>query len=576
MQKNLILVFILTFVVIILAQKYFFKAPQPPAGEPQEKQQIQTQAPAKEAPAPQAQAAAAKPATAPSAQNAAVKQATSEGETVVENDLYRIVFTNKGAQVKSWVLKKYNDSEGKPLELVHQKGSEQYGYPLSFWTWDQGLREKLNTALYVTDAGAQLKTPGTLSFEYSDGNLVVRKSFEFSDSYVIGVKTSVEQNGKYVTALPSWPTGFGDMSVPATYAAQRIDYYNGDKVERLSSDKKGAKISNGRVVQGTLQWAGAVDQYFAAIFLPDNPQQAAMAELRSGIEIPKDPKKPENKETFKVELLGVAVGALDAPVNTRLFVGPKAVNVLESVHPASGQGDLRAVVDFGMFSFIARPLFIWLQWTYQHWVSNWGWAIIILTVIINVVLMPLRIISMRSALKMQRVAPQVQSINDKYKKYSLKDPRRAEAQKEIAALYKEHNVNPVGGCFPLLLQMPFLFAFWAMLSAAIELRGAHWFWLKDLAQPDHLYIIPIVIVVSTMLMQKMTPQAGMNPEQARMMNMMMPLMLGFMSWSVASGLGLYWLTGTVVAIAQQWGMNQTSLGREIRQEMEKRARKAKK
>jgi YidC/Oxa1 family membrane protein insertase len=174
---------------------------------------------------------------------------------------------------------------------------------------------------------------------------------------------------------------------------------------------------------------------------------------------------------------------------------------------------------------------------------------------------------------MQKIAPQVQSINDKYKKYSLKDPRRADAQKEISALYKEHDVNPAGGCLPLIIQMPFLFAFWAMLSAAIELRGAQWLWLKDLAQPDKLYLIPIIIIVSTMFMQRMTPQAGMNPEQAKMMNMMMPLMLGFMSWSVASGLGLYWLTGTIVAIAQQWGMNQTALGREIRAIQEKRAAK---
>jgi YidC/Oxa1 family membrane protein insertase len=174
---------------------------------------------------------------------------------------------------------------------------------------------------------------------------------------------------------------------------------------------------------------------------------------------------------------------------------------------------------------------------------------------------------------MQKIAPQIQSINEKYKKYSLKDPRRAGANQEISALYKEHNVNPAGGCLPLIIQMPFLFAFWAMLSAAIELRGAHWLWLKDLSQPDHLYIIPITIILSTMFMQKMTPQAGMNPEQARMMNLMMPLMLGFMSWSVASGLGVYWLTGTIVGIIQQWAMNRTSLGKEIRALQEKRARK---
>ena len=562
-QKNLILVFIITFVIIILSQQFFFKKPAPPpAGEKPATEQ-QPQAPAPSAAAPSVPAPAKPAGATPS------KQATAESDVVVENDLYRITFSNKGAQAKSWILKKFKDDKGQPLELVHQAAAAKYGLPLSFFTWDQPLSDKLNSALYLTNANAKLAAPGTLTYEYSDGDLVVRKSFKFDDSYVIGVETSVQRNGAYVTALPSWPAAFGDETTANSYSAQQIVINNGSKTIRTQAKK----VSGGETINGPMEWGGVLDQYFAALFLPSQTQQATLVQLHNPLEIPKNPEKPVPNENYKVSVVGAASGTLGQPVNTRLFVGPKSIDVLQSIHPSGSTENLRDVLDLGMFSFIARPLFMWLRWTYEHWVHNWGWAIIILTVFINLALLPLRVMSMRSALKMQKIAPQIQSINDKYKKYSLKDPRRADAQKEISALYKEHDVNPAGGCLPLIIQMPFLFAFWAMLNATIELRGASWLWLKDLSQPDHLYIIPIVIILSTMFMQKMTPQAGMNPEQARMMNLMMPLMLGFMSWSVASGLGVYWLTGTIVGIVQQWSMNKTSLGQEIRALQEKRARK---
>lgn len=571
MNRNLILVFVLMAVVIIISQQFLFKKPEPvqpaqkQAAKSQTEQQQAAQNPAPAVPAPL-------PGKTPPA---AVKQANAETETVVENDLYKITFTNKGGLVKSWVLKKFKDDKGHPLELVNAQAAPQFGYPLSLYTNDENLREKLNSALYVTDAGPKVSIPGKLEFDYSDGDVTVHKEFTFDSSYVIGIKTSVVRNGSYVAALPAWPSGFGDETIPGTYSAQRNEYYNGNDVERLTPDKSGKTISGNRVMQPPFEWAGISDQYFAAVFMPDDPQHSAMVQLRNAMQVPKSATKPDPNDTSPVQVLGAAVGPIGGPVNERLFVGPKALDILATVRStvAGKSWDLRPVVDFGRFKFIAQPLFLWLHWTYDHWIPNWGWAIIFLTVVINAALLPLRIIAMRSALKMQKIAPQVQSINDKYKKYSLKDPRRQEAQKEISALYKEHDVNPAGGCLPLIIQMPFLFAFWTMLSAAIELRGAHWMWLSDLSQPDHLYLIPITIILSTLIMQRMTPQAGMNPEQARMMNLMMPLMLGFMSWSVASGLGLYWLTGTIVGIVQQWAMNRTALGKEIRAIQEKRAAK---
>ncbi|MBV8454467.1 MAG: membrane protein insertase YidC, partial [Deltaproteobacteria bacterium] len=181
--------------------------------------------------------------------------------------------------------------------------------------------------------------------------------------------------------------------------------------------------------------------------------------------------------------------------------------------------------------------------------------------------------SMKSALKMQKLQPQMKAIQDKYKKLPMRDPKRQEMNAELAELYKREGANPAGGCLPLIIQMPFLFAFYSMLGNAIELRQANFLWLHDLSSPDKVFVLPVLIVISTYLVQKMTPNAGMDPQQQRMMTIMMPLMIGFFSYSLASGLSLYWVVGNIIAIAQQHIMNRTSLGKEMRAEMEKRARK---
>jgi YidC/Oxa1 family membrane protein insertase len=168
----------------------------------------------------------------------------------------------------------------------------------------------------------------------------------------------------------------------------------------------------------------------------------------------------------------------------------------------------------------------------------------------------------------------MQQIQEKYKKYKLDDPRRSEMQKEIGALYKAHDVNPVGGCLPVIIQMPFLFAFYTMLRNAIELRHASWFYLSDLSAPDHYHIIPIATIVLMMALQRMMPATGMSKEQQKMMNMMTPVMFAMFTWSVASGLGLYIITGSMVQLVQQSIMNRTPMGREMRAIAEKRALKA--
>jgi len=596
MERRLLVVFALTFLIIMLFQPLLKKyGPQPPA-KPENAQtapaQNQAQTPSQTpTQLPTAPVASGKKNAAPETGQAPPLQATSESETVIENDVYRIAFTNRGGRVKSWVLKKYTDDKGGPLELVNAVASEKHGYPLTLWTYDAGLRDKVNSALYVrttaSPAPADSGRAGTpvapqdLKFAYSDGDVSVEKSYTFDrDSYVVGVKTAVYVKGAQATAFPMWPAGFGDQTNGAQYATSQMAYQYGHTVERLSTSSwtilPSIKVIGGATIPGPFHWAGVSDQYFAAVFLPRDPDNAAMVTLRSAIEIPHG---GDSKQMDKVEVLGAAVGSLKGVTEARIYVGPKALADLQSVAVPGITGaepDLRAIVDFGWLGIIARPLFLWLKWMHGHVVANWGWAILLQTLVINVALLPLRLTQMKSMLKMQRVAPQIKAIQEKYKKYSLRDPKKAEMNVEISALYKAEGVNPAGGCLPLLIQMPFFFAYYRMLNVAMDLRHAPWLWVHDLSAPDPLHILPIAIIITMLVMQRMTPQAGMDPAQQKMMNIMMPGMFGLMSWNLAAGLGLYWCAGQLIGIVQQAALNRTSLGREMREMMAKRARKKEK
>jgi YidC/Oxa1 family membrane protein insertase len=565
MERRLLLVFALTFLVIVLFQpllkKYY---PQSPA--PQTLPQTQTQAPA--SPATNA-VEVERPKSAESP--VASKQASTESETTVENDLYRVTFTNHGAQVRSWILKKFRDDKGAPLELVNRAAAEKYGYPLSLWTYDQNIRERLNSALYVASSSGAVTAPAELTFEYAAADVTVRKVFHFDDTYVLQSQVYVTFQGNPLPAFPAWPAGFGDEITPVGYAASRIDYQTNRDIKRLAIKS----ISGGNTLGGPFNWAGVVDQYFAAVFIPDDPQSVVTVTLRNAIDIPKEPK---SQETMKADVLGVAVGAPRGGTTGRFYVGPKQLHTLEAVSVptiADAPPDLRGLVNFGFFGIIARPLFLWLQWTYKY-VGNWGWAIVIQTLIINLALLPLRVSSMKSALKMQKIQPQMNAIKEKYKKYTMRDPRRQEMNTEIGALMKEQGVSPVGGCLPMLIQMPFLFAYYAMLGSALDLRQAPWLWIKDLSSADPYLILPILIIITGLATQRMTPQAGMDPSQQKMLNVMMPVMFGFISYRLAAGLCLYWCEGSLIAIVQQAIMNRTSLGREMREIALKRARKREK
>jgi YidC/Oxa1 family membrane protein insertase len=233
----------------------------------------------------------------------------------------------------------------------------------------------------------------------------------------------------------------------------------------------------------------------------------------------------------------------------RVYAGPKQQDWLSKADPQLG-----ATLDYGYFEFIAKPLVYLLLWIHGY-IGNFGWSIVLLTIVINLVLFPLRLKQQVSMVKMQKIQPKMRRLQDQYKKLKATDPRRAQVQSEMMGLYKEHGVNPMGGCLPLLLQMPLLFGFYSALAYSIELRRAPWiFWIKDLSQYDPYYVIPILMAVAMIIQQKLTPTANLDPAQAKMM-MLMPLMMTFMFLWYSSGLALYWLTGSVIGIVQQVFMN---------------------
>ena len=569
-NKRLLITFLL-FAVFIAALQFLIPKPQPqpPSQKPQSTPQAQTTPAVPTAtPVKTTSSTAAKSAVA-----VPVKKAESQAETVLENDSYRVTLTNHGAVVKSWVLKKFKDNSGHELDLVNPTVAGSLGYPLSLYSYDKDLEKKINDSLYVASAtGAQ---SGPVTFEYSDGELYVRKTFRPDKGYVLGMETQVTLRGQPVAALPQWPSGLGDQTNIASYSGGKIDWDRSGAIEHKAAVSgsffTGGKkwIAGGDTVPGPFDWAGTADQYFAAVFMPESPKETMLVTLNAPVEVAHDPNKPDDAKD-KANVIGVAVGNPNGPTRARVFAGPKTVDVIESTQVRPGGPDLRGLTDWGFFGFIARPLFFWLRWTYRHWIPNWGWAIAFLTLIITMVLLPLRLSSMKSSLKMQKIQPQMKALQEKYKRFSLTDPRRAEMQKEMSELYKREGVNPVGGCFPMLLQMPFLFAFYSMLANAIELRHASWLWIKDLSSPDPLHILPVIIIGLMFLSQKSMPQGGMDPAQQKMLTWMSPIMFGFLSWSTAAGLSVYWMISTLLGYIQQVFINRSALGQQVRKAQERR------
>jgi YidC/Oxa1 family membrane protein insertase len=541
METRLLLAFGLT-IIVLFATPYLFKpAAPPPAKKSPFTQQPKPSPAAEKSAVPEAPPAAeADGSAAPAAPAAGHVAAQKEDTFVVDTDFYKVVFSNRGAVVQQWILKKYTDDNGKPLELVNTTATPKVRFPFQLIFDQKKPTADLNTALFA----AKPDDDGLgITYEFSEGAVTARKTFHFQKSrYIAEVSTEVTESGVPVPHLIGWLGGFGDASI-LDLASQHSIYFDLNESKLVTRDAKFAK--NGPMPsEGNYSFAGIEDKYFTAVFLPAGAGAVKLVTFSDTVATVADPKEAPR--------VGVGIGG-SGHNNFSVFVGPKNLDILNGVNPRLAQ-----VLDFGWFSFLAKPLFLALHYVNDKWVHNYGWSIVIVTVCINFLLFPLRLSNLKSMKKMQALQPQIATINEKYKGISMRDPRKQQQNEEMMALYKKHGANPMGGCLPMAVQLPFFIAFYKVLSVSIELRHAHWLWVTDLAAPEHLpiHILPIAMIATQFFMQKMTPTTTVDPNQQRMM-LFMPLLMGFFFYGLPSGLVLYYLTANLVGIAQQVFFNKT-------------------
>ena len=557
-ELRILVASLLSMGLIVLWAKYF--GPKPPVQPPQAKRPAQT-APATPGQATSPVGNAAPTSASPAAPTPAApvsvtpKSDSQERTIVVENDLYRVEISNRGAVVKSWQLKKYKDDAKPPrvLDVVHTDASQQTGgWPFSVVLDDEQLQNAANGGLYQLSSPANiLHAPAELEFAWSDGHVEITKHFRFDHTYVVHVDTSAKLNGRPITAGLGWLGGFGDLTVTNPVPIETVNTYysEGGKITNYQYKKlEGLDKWNPGSWQGGKDFVGIEDRYFTVAFLPVNGATPGALETRYW----------KTSRTFQVNgqdtqepVPQVAAATPAQPLALRVYVGPKDYDDLKKMNPP-----LNGLVNFGWLEFIAEPLFHGLKWLHKY-IPNWGWAIVALTLIINMLLFPLRISSYKTTLKMQRVAPEIKAIQERYKKYKMNDPKKAEMNKEVMAVYSREGINPVGGCIPQLLQMPIWFGLYRALQGTIELRHAPWFgWITDLSAKDPYYILPILMGASMYLASKMTPMTATDPQQQAMMKIMPIGMAGmFMVIPYPSGLAVYILTSGVVGVAQQWYLN---------------------
>jgi YidC/Oxa1 family membrane protein insertase len=539
MERRVFVAILLSFAVLYGYQALFVP-PQRPAVDVVEKKEPVPAPTAAPAPVP-----APSPAVAEAPDPVAQIAETSDREIVVETATSQITLTNRGGRILHWRLKNYRDNKGGPVDLVPSEVPPEQPRPFSLIVDDAAMTRRLNSVLFRASGDTDAtKQATTVSFEFQDAaGLHVRKDFRFDpQNYVVAFTASVMTGDRVLNPTIAWGPGLGDAGA----AAGGGSFFTGNYVQPPSAlyhrDGDVERVRAGDIVEqpvheGTFRFAGIDDHYFLAAAV--NPGVARL-EFKSVT-------LPGSNQTQR-QLLSQTFRFAQPPKDARFFVGPKQFDVLQSVDP-----QLVWAIDFGMFRFIAVPLLTSLKWVYGF-LGNYGWSIIVLTILLNLAIFPLRHKSLVSMRKMQALQPQLKSIQDRYAGLKMTDPGKQKMQTEIMALYKEKGVNPASGCLPMLLMMPLLLAFYSLLSQSIELRGASFgWWITDLSERDPLFITPVLMALTMFWQQRVTPSTA-DPAQQRVM-MMMPLMFGVMFLWAPSGLVLYWFVGNLFAIGQQYFTN---------------------
>jgi YidC/Oxa1 family membrane protein insertase len=526
MQKRLLLAAALSLAVLALWEVLVPK-PQKPA----------TNAAAAGAPAaavtPGVSTAAPTSAALPAVTTAALPQerlpapiaGRAEEVATVENSVARATFSNRGAVLKSLLLLRHTDDEKKPLDLIRQLPPPAEK-PLAIdFPGNPELTRRVGEALFAVER----VSTRALRFSYADDTVAVTKDARFQDGYLFDVKVSVV-GPPYVllagTGLrnPSPNELASRYVMPATAVAATAS-----GLERARSDKLEKQVQWSLAERG---FAGLEDNYFLEVLLPGSPASAVAF-----------PVPLKDKDGKPAPTIGVGVTG-NGELSARAYFGPKDVEILEGLKLG-----LEKTVDFGWYGILARPL-LWLLKRTYGWVGNFGVAILLVTLAIRILLFPLMHKSYSSMKKMQKLAPKMNVIRDKYKKAKSDAAQRQKMNEELMKLYQAEGYNPMSGCFPILLQLPILVAFYNVLSRSIELRHAPFvLWITDLSAVDRTYVLLILMTVTMYIQQAMTPTT-VDPTQKKIF-MAMPLVWGFFLKDMPSGLVLYWLFSNVLTILQQ-------------------------
>ncbi len=559
MENRALIALALSFVVFLVFMFLGQKVQPPHAPAPPAQQaEVQPGAP-KPAPAP---APAAQPAPPP-----ATRLARPAKDVIVETPLYRAVFSELGGALKSFQLKKYRESmpfaildqynlgpvhfevqryqnpekaAASPKELVRVKKDD--GLPLTLSWEGQSLKVPGLTLYEASQTGLNLKPGQTAALKFTavtPEGLVLTKTFTFkSDSYAFDLAVKVDNRSKQNLE------GQLDLGLVSDYSGEEPSRFNflgfhASVNNRIEQYKTGS-LKELKTFAGKVDWAGLDEGYFMTTMVP-------LAAPKAILTVKEPHPGPMDVVIRTPETL--APGQ-DANLSFALYFGPKDLADLKALNLG-----LERAVDFGWFQFLAVPLLYLLRF-FHNYVHNWGWAIIILTVVIRVVFFYPNHKSYKSMKEMQKLQPKVAKLREKYK-----DDKET-MNKELMALYRTFKVNPLAGCLPMVLQLPFFIALYNVLGYSIELRHTPFIstlpftnivWLADLSTKDPLLITPLVMGATMFLQQKMTPSPG-DPTQAKMM-MFLPIIFTFMFLNFASGLVLYWLVNNVLSIIQQYYTN---------------------
>jgi YidC/Oxa1 family membrane protein insertase len=523
MEKRILIALALSFAVLFAFQ--LFNPPVPPAPVPETPASLEPDS-TPSIPAPEAAPA---PAPAPAPTDIQEEKAR---DVSVSTPLLTASVANMGGALKSLRLTEYTDAEGRPLELINGNIATKVGWPLAIISGDAAVDKILADGLYRMEPQGMYG----LKMELAAQGIHASKEISFDpDKYVATITTSLSRNGTPVPHSVAWQGGFGDQSIQPPDPTQLSVVY-GDAAAGYTRIGL-PDIEEPQEVSAPV--AGVEDRYFLAAFVADQSRPARVSKSEFSL--------PDGTAASAL-YLGIPSSGL-----LTMYIGPKHEASL-----AAADARLTDVPNYGFFSFITKPLLLALRGIH-HFVGNYGWAIVILTVVINIVMFPLRVKQQVSMQKMQKMAPQIRALQEKYKKLKAGDPKRSEVEAELMRVNKEQ----MSGCLPSLLQMPLLLAFWSMLSVSIELRNAPWIlWIRDLSVHDPYYVIPILMGVSMFIAQKMMPTT-MDPAQAKIMMIMPLIFLGFFLWA-QSGVALYWLTSNVVGIAQTWFIKEYWSGEEAK------------